>query len=238
MGILNKDSSIPLYQQMIDEIKSQINLGVLKENERILTEAELSEKYEVSRITVRKAIALLVEDEFLIKQQGIGTFVAKRKLNREFNKFMGFTQSCVNAGKKASSKLLIADSIPANIGDCEKLKLSEGERVIRIKRVRYADDVPVMIEEARFSTKYSYLLAEDLNRSHFEILKEHNVIVSTGRKKISICYTGSEEAKLLELEPEQALLLQKDICYDQDGEPVLISKQVVNPTRYTIEMIW
>lgn len=238
MGILNKDSSVPLYQQLMDEIKSQINSGVLKENERILTEIELSDKYEVSRITVRKAIALLVEDEYLVKQQGIGTFVAKRKLNREINKFMGFTQSCNYAGKKASSKLLIADSIPADVGDCEKLKLSEGERVIRIKRVRYADNVPVMIEENRFPAKYSYLLAEDLKRSIYEILKEHGVLAENGVKKITICYPSPEEESLLELEPKQALLLQKDICYDKEGNPIHLCKQVVNPLRYTIEMRW
>ncbi|MDD3174648.1 MAG: GntR family transcriptional regulator, partial [Herbinix sp.] len=76
MSILNKDSSEPLYKQLVDEIKDQIAKGELKENERIFTELELSEKYDVSRITVRKAVTLLVDEGILVKQHGIGTFVA------------------------------------------------------------------------------------------------------------------------------------------------------------------
>ena len=75
MNKLNKNSSVPLYQQLVDEIKSQIDSGILKENDRIMTETELSDAYEVSRITVRKAISVLVDEDYLVKQQGIGTFV-------------------------------------------------------------------------------------------------------------------------------------------------------------------
>ena len=71
MNKLNKNSSVPLYQQLVDEIKSQIDSGILKENDRIMTETELSDAYEVSRITVRKAISVLVDEDYLVKQQGI-----------------------------------------------------------------------------------------------------------------------------------------------------------------------
>ena len=64
MNKLNKNSSVPLYQQLVDEIKSQIDSGILKENDRIMTETELSDAYEVSRITVRKAISVLVDEDY------------------------------------------------------------------------------------------------------------------------------------------------------------------------------
>ena len=66
MNKLNKNSSVPLYQQLVDEIKSQIDSGILKENDRIMTETELSDAYEVSRITVRKAISVLVDEDYLV----------------------------------------------------------------------------------------------------------------------------------------------------------------------------
>ena len=72
MGKLNKESSVPLYQQLMEVIQNQILNGELKENDRIPTEIELSREYDVSRITVRKAVELLVEEEILIKRQGIG----------------------------------------------------------------------------------------------------------------------------------------------------------------------
>ena len=71
MNKLNKNSSVPLYQQLVDEIKSQIDSGILKENDRIMTETELSDAYEVSRITVRKAISVLVDEDYLVKQHDV-----------------------------------------------------------------------------------------------------------------------------------------------------------------------
>ena len=68
MNKLNKNSSVPLYQQLVDEIKSQIDSGILKENDRIMTETELSDAYEVSRITVRKAISVLVDEDYLVNR--------------------------------------------------------------------------------------------------------------------------------------------------------------------------
>ena len=85
MGKLNKESSVPLYQQLMEVIQNQILNGELKENDRIPTEIELSREYDVSRITVRKAVELLVEEEILVKRQGIGTFVSQKKLCRNIN---------------------------------------------------------------------------------------------------------------------------------------------------------
>ena len=61
MSKLNKESSVALYQQLIDEIKDQIASGKLTTGDRLMTEFELSQEYNVSRITVRKAIEVLVE---------------------------------------------------------------------------------------------------------------------------------------------------------------------------------
>lgn len=96
MGKLNKESSVALYQQLIDEIKNQITSGKLAVGDRLMTEFELSQEYNVSRITVRKAIEVLVEENILIKKQGIGTFVAEKRLTRNLEIFMGFTSNCNN----------------------------------------------------------------------------------------------------------------------------------------------
>ena len=66
----------PLYQQIYDEIKDAIEKGVYAPKERIPSELELAEQYEVSRITVRRAVEELCSDGYLVKQQGRGTFVS------------------------------------------------------------------------------------------------------------------------------------------------------------------
>ena len=75
---MNKNSAIPLYQQLAETIKEQIASGKLKENDKLMAEKELCESYDVSRITVRKALELLADEGLIIRKQGIGTFIASR----------------------------------------------------------------------------------------------------------------------------------------------------------------
>ena len=123
MSKLNKESSVALYQQLIDEIKDQIASGKLTTGDRLMTEFELSQEYNVSRITVRKAIEVLVEENILIKKQGIGTFVAEKKLTRNVGVFMGFTSNCIQDGKTPSTKLLAAELVKATTVDVKNLDL-------------------------------------------------------------------------------------------------------------------
>lgn len=91
---------MPLYKQLFEVIEQQISDGELKEGQQLMTEAELSAEYGVSRITVRKALELLVEDGILVKRQGVGAFVAERKMHRRVEGIMGFTQNCAAEGKR------------------------------------------------------------------------------------------------------------------------------------------
>lgn len=70
---------VPLYQQLSEKIKQQIADGKLKAGDKLMTEAEFSQHFEVSRITVRKAIELLADDGFVVRKQGIGTFCGRKE---------------------------------------------------------------------------------------------------------------------------------------------------------------
>ncbi|MDD3173459.1 MAG: GntR family transcriptional regulator [Herbinix sp.] len=234
---LNKNSSIPLYQQLGELIKDQIATGKLKESDRLMPEIDLSKAYDVSRITVRKAIDLLVEEDILIKCQGVGTFIAGMKLKRVINTFNGFTDLCEKDGIKASTELLKADLIDATANDIQKLELNDVEKVIRIIRLRKCDGIPVMIEENIFSTKYAYLLAEDLASSIYEVLRKHNSVPTQAVKTIDICYANEDEAKYLDVAFNSALLLQKDIIYDKDKVPLHLCKTKTNPARYKMTVL-
>ena len=236
MGKLNKNSSTALYQQLIDEISGMIFQGRLKEGERLMTESELSQEYGISRITVRKAIEYLVEEGVLIKKQGIGTFVAQKKLKRNMDVFMGFSRSCELDGKKPGTTLLTAELIRPDAKDKERLKLRGGEKVLKIRRIRLTDDVPVIIEENHFPQKYAFLMGEDLESSIYGKLEEHGIVMGGGNRRISICRATEEEAQILGVEPGDPLLIMQDWCVDADGEPVHTCKSVINPQRYVIEI--
>ena len=105
-----KNSMVPLYQQLSEKIKQQITDGKLKAGDKLMTEAEFSQHFEVSRITVRKAIELLADDGFVVRKQGIGTFVAEKKLHRVVdNQIISFTEMSKMDGHVPSAELITAE---------------------------------------------------------------------------------------------------------------------------------
>ena len=222
MSDVVRDTAVPLYLQIAQDIKGKIDRKEIAANSRIPTEAELSKAYQVSRITIRKALEILVDEEILVRRQRIGTFVSDKKLSRNLNHFMGFTKICELNGKKAGTK---------------RLGLSEDDKVIRIRRLRYCDDVPVILEENHFPKEYAYLLAEDLNGSLNEILNRHGVSLVGGSKIIGVCYANREEARLLNIKENDALILSKDVVHDAAGNAVYWGKEVINVERYEYKIL-
>lgn len=229
---IERNTAIPLYQQIADDIKAKIKSEELKQNSRIPTELELSDIYQVSRITIRKALELLVDEEILVRKQKIGTFVSNKKVTRNLNSFMGFSKSCELNGDKPSTKFISADLVKAMPSDIKKLKLEEDDKVIRIRRLRYCNDVPVILEENHFPKSYAYLLAEDLTGSLHELLASHGVNLIGGEKVLSVCHVTKEEAKWLEVAENDALILARDRACDSNGNPVYYGKEIVNAERY------
>ena len=101
MKPLLKHSAQPLYRQLAAMLKEKIRCGELKPGEQIMTEAELSDFYQVSRSTVRKGIELLVDEGILVKRPGIGTFVSEQKIQRNVSGVLGFTATAIKWGKRA-----------------------------------------------------------------------------------------------------------------------------------------
>ena len=161
---MNKNSIVPMYQQLADTIKEQILSGELQDSDKLMTEAELGENYHVSRITVRKAINVLAENGYVTKKQGIGTFVTTNKLNRVLkNKILSFTEICEAEGKKASAEILAVEWGKASAKVARKLKLQKDENILRIVRLRKNDGKVVMLEETCLPSKYGNITEENLN---------------------------------------------------------------------------
>ena len=89
--MIKLNSAIPLYQQVAEDLKNRIEQGEFCSGQSIPSEAKLCEQYEVSRITIRNAIAELVEQEILVKYQGKGVFVRTPKISSSLTTFKGFT---------------------------------------------------------------------------------------------------------------------------------------------------
>lgn len=234
---MNKNSATPLYQQLVDAIKEQVASGELKEGDKIMPEKELSEAYDVSRITVRKALELLSDEGVIIKKQGIGTFVATKKLNRVMETIMSFTEVCEMNGSKASAELLSLEWKKASISIAKHLGVREGEKVLCIRRIRSCDDRKVMLEENYFSKKYGYLISEDMTGSLYKILRSRGTVPVHALKTVAICFPMRKEQEALEVSEGQPLLLHGDTVMDADRNVIHYTKLVINPELYTLTIV-
>lgn len=238
MGKLKKGSSVPLYKQLFQVIEEQISEGVLKEGQQLMTEAELSAEYGVSRITVRKALELLAEEGILVKRQGVGAFVAEKKIHRRIEGIMGFTQNCAAEGKQAGAVLIAAELVEPTVMDMENLQIKSNEKVIRIVRLRLSDNVPVILEEVRFSQRFAFLMGQDLTTSIYQMLADQGYILDHSTMEIEICSANEQESRLLEVEEQEALLLTKSMVYGPQGEPIHYCKNVINLSRYKMTLVF
>ena len=101
MASLVVSSQLPLYQQLLEDIKADINDGKYSTGDKIPSELELADVYGVSRITVRRAVAELCNEGYLVKRQGKGTFVDLPKINRKIPqdaKVLSFSKACAMRG--------------------------------------------------------------------------------------------------------------------------------------------
>ena len=227
------DDSKPLYITMADDIRNGIASGQYPPGSRIPTEAELEAFYGVSRITVRKAMELLVNEGAVTRRRKVGSFVSEKKMIRYLNKCMSFTQMCERNGSVAGAKFLSAELVATWPSLAEALNLDKGEdRVLCIRRLRTCNGAPVTVEENFFSRAYSFLLSEDLEGSLYEILASHGIQVGNSEKTLGICYATKELAEMLNVSEGEALLLMQDLVYDTEGRPVFSGKEIVDTGHF------
>lgn len=227
-SILDSHTSETLYRQLADKIRDDIHAGKYKIDEQIPTEFELTDIYNVSRSTVRKAIDLLVTENLLIKIHGKGTFVAPPQVRHTSDGFYSTTQSMESIGKTVSSKVIYSAVVDAETDVVNFFNPSvEKLKVVRIQRTRYLDGSPLCLETISLPMKYLSILEEDLTNSLYEILDEkYSIIPSDGEKCLQICYARDDESKELDVPRNSALMLIKDSVKDQYGCPLYVSKQV------------
>ena len=229
---LDQNSIVPLYKQLKDRIKEAIMNGELRPNQKIPSELELSQTYQISRITVRNAISELVDEELLEKKQGKGTFVCTPRIDA---RSPTFTIMCKSNGKVPSSRIIEKCLQPASERDIRELNLNPGEKVIYLLRVLSADGEPVMVEHNFFPERFSMLLQADLSdTSLYAFLREEcGVHFGSGSyKSIQIAEPTEVEAELLGIPLATPMMMCREIVYDHADVPVHRTKQYLLGDRF------
>ncbi|WP_242843872.1 MULTISPECIES: GntR family transcriptional regulator [Clostridia] len=232
--MLEANSAVPLYQQVAEDLKKRIEQGEFLSGQSIPSEAKLCEQYQVSRITVRNAIADLVEQEILVTYHGKGAFVRTPKISSSLSTFKGFTYFCSENNIKTYTHMLAVEKQKASAMISKKLELDAKDSIIYLKRLRHVNEKPVMIEHVYLPYKgFEFLMNTDMeNKSLYEEIEKH-----TGLRLEDNCYTSimletslttEEERELMRLPAPDAVFVLTETIYMNTGKPVHVTKQILS----------
>ena len=232
MKKLQTESASPLYRQLMQRIRVDIEKGKYPEGSRIPPEHELEQLYQVSRVTVRRALAELTEEGLLERKQGKGTFVSAPRIRQDLKSLHSFYDACKQNGRVPTTEVIHVKETTAEARDAEELNLRPGSRIVETLRVRKADGEPVVLERNRFSMAFAYLEDEDMRGSLYAVLREYGAEPTQAVHDISLTLATEEQAALLKVERGTPLLRLHELIFDQRGRPLHNSDQLIRGDRF------
>lgn len=235
-----KDSPLPLYYQLKQIIIEKIENRLLEENDKLPTEKELCDQYNISRATVRQALTELESEEYIYKIQGKGSFVSPKKLSQNLLSFYSFTDEMKKLGKVPSSKVMNFKVLDLAENIAKKLRLDHQDKVYEFTRLRLADNEPMILETTYIPYNlFPGIFKEDLEKIPlYDILKnQYNVVFSKAEEIFSPTLLSTEEAKLLKSIEGGPVLLIERITYDNMERVIEYTKSVARGDKFKYRVV-
>lgn len=233
---LTENNKTPLYFQLKEQIKKDIIEGRYKEGDLIPSEREFHELYNISSTTIRRAMNDLVQDEYLERKPGKGTYVRLPKIRRNLRKIIGFTRNILEMGMTPTTRVLELGIIPANIYARERLGLKQGELIYRLKRLRFADDIPMLLEERYIRVDLCPNLdRRPLTGSLWKVFEQdYDLKPVRHLQGVKITDLSPESAHLLTIPEDSQAFLIRGITFVADNTPLECEKSIYRTDKYDL----
>jgi len=226
------DSYKPKYIQLAEIIRHKIISGKYKEGDKLLSENELKREYSVSSTTVRKCIDILRNDGLIDRFQGVGTFVSERPIRRSL--VLSFTKNMEQVGLKPSTDVLEKKIIRANGKYADRLKVNKGEDILRLRRLRYGDETPMMLEARYINLRYCHdIRNKDLTGSLYDVYqRDYGIELTKARQHLKIVYLKEREAKLLQCEVGAPAFMVTGVTYSSEDKAIEYEESLYRGDEY------
>ncbi len=219
--MLSKSPPLPKYYQLAQTLSGQISSGALKPNDQLPTEDELSQRYGLSRGTVREAMRLLENDGLVRRERGRGTFVSDVFQSSALFSLMPFGEAMRRQSRVPTTRVLKATILPATAEVAQRLAIEVDKPVIYVVRLRLADNQPVVYEERYLAHSLCpQLLGEDLAESSIHTL----IVFKYGVPLVKMTHTVeagcllADQATHLQMNPgDNAFLIDRLTFTEENG---------------------
>lgn len=241
---IDPEGGIALYRQIKQDLVRRIEKGELRPGEALPSETDLCERYGVSRPTLRQATQDLIRDGLLVVRRGVGTFVAQTRVRQQLGSVLGFTDKMTSQGRRASTQVLERSVHKASKLDptiATELQLQSDSSVLRVIRLRLADNIPVMVETMHISLdSFPGIQKIDLEKvSLYQALRDrYGVQVVQLRETLEPVILSQAEAELLETRGRTPSIQATITSFDSKGQPIehTISRVRGDSSQYYIEV--
>lgn len=233
---------IPLHKQISDWLKQEIESGALTSDEKLPSENELSQKFDVSRVTVRRALQTLENEQLIYRCQGLGSFVTDQRTHQSFSILNDFTEELEGSGMEASSKLISFEQV--DIGDRKDLlsylDIKNKTIAVQLERIRLGDGEPIAYDITWMPIFYGQLIeGYDLEQTTiFKILEdEFDIPIEKGCYRIEASMADEKLGKYLDVDTQTPLLLMNRISYTIGEKPVYYQKRYYRNDKMVFELM-
>lgn len=220
---IERDSLTPLYKQLATTLRRQIESGDFGPGDMIPAESELVRQYQVSRITVRKALDTLRREGLIVSQQGKGTFVRPSLLEENLTSLQGFAELMVSAHPEQVMEVSVFEFIRAQRGVVAALKLDADEHVLRIERRHILEEIPIAYATIFLpaSLGRSLTINDVATTPIYTLIKERTtLVIERATQTIRAISADEEMAASLDVSVGMPLLSIHRITYSSQITPI------------------
>ncbi|MFB6466701.1 GntR family transcriptional regulator [Cytobacillus sp. Hz8] len=234
-----KSDNRHLYLQVIDRLKQDIEHGNYKEKEKLPSEFDLAKQLGVSRATLREALRILEEENVIIRRHGVGTFVNSRPLfTSGIEQLQSVTAMIEQAGMKPGTIFLSSEKHVVTEEDMRRFSCSKEDSMVVIERVRTANGDPVVYCVDKIPENILPARISPIETSIFGILEDvSNRKVTYAVAQIEPLGYHTKISPILNCDHESALLVLKQMHYDEMDEPILYSVNYFRADKFSFHVL-
>lgn len=229
----------PLYRQIAELLREKIEKGEYRFGQFIPSERELSAKYGVNRLTLRKAIALLVNEGLLIPKPGKGTYVNRPKIDSAFDTIQSTTPFLLDMGLTPSNRLIYSGRRKAGWKYSQIFHVSPDDDIFQLFRVRLGDGEPYILE-------YTYLpydLIPEIEQydfsiySLYDIYGKHGIQLAHDTQTLEIVRICPPQSSLLNLPENDPVFMTTETIIDTQGKVVEYTKSYSSGKKFVFSTV-
>jgi GntR family transcriptional regulator len=233
-------SFVPYYVQIVDHVRELIRKNKLSQGQTFCSEGEIAQALKISKMPVRQAFQKLRSEGLLVIAKGKRPVIGSGRVPWNFQQLRGFSEEMRRRGLNPSARLLSMGLEDPDLEVAQALKLSPGERVYRIRRLRSVDGDPVAVVTSHLPARiFTGIDKQDLEKQSLYSIFErvYKRRLQWAEEVIGAVIAGQEEAEILQASVGSGLLMIRETTYDSQSVAIEYSVSLLRGDRYTASVI-